>query len=57
MLFREDAFDSRLKTHKLHGKHKKSWAFEIDNSYRITFVFLNGDKVLFLEIGTHNIYK
>lgn len=36
MLFREDAFDSRLKTHKLHGKHKKSWAFEIDNSYRIT---------------------
>lgn len=57
IIFRNDVFDQRLGTHKLHGKDKKVWAFWITNSYRIKFVFLNGDKVLFLEVGTHKIYK
>jgi mRNA-degrading endonuclease YafQ of YafQ-DinJ toxin-antitoxin module len=56
-IFRENPFDSKLKTHKLHGKDKDCWAFWIDYRYRIKFTFLSENEVLFLDIGTHNIYK
>ena len=56
-VFRKNLFDPRLKTHKLSGKDKKCWAFRIDNSYRIKFIFLSRQEVLFLDIGTHAIYK
>ncbi len=56
-IFRENCFDPRLKTHKLKGKQQDSWAFWINDSYRIKFIFLNDNKVLFLNIGTHGIYK
>jgi mRNA-degrading endonuclease YafQ of YafQ-DinJ toxin-antitoxin module len=39
-IFRENPFDSRLKTHKLHGKDRDCWAFWIDYRYRIKFTFL-----------------
>ena len=57
VIFRANLFDSRLETHKLHGMEKDIWSFSINRSYRIKFIFLGGNKVLFLEIGTHNIYK
>lgn len=57
VLFRSNPFDSRLGTHKLHGKEKELWAFWINRSYRIKFVFLKNGDALFLEIGTHEIYK
>ena len=56
-IFKENPFDPRLNTHKLHGKEKGLWAFSITHGYRIKFLPLNGNKVLFLEIGTHEIYK
>jgi len=56
-IFRENPFNPRLKTHKLSGKDKGCWAFWIDNSYRIKFIFLSSREVLFLDIGTHDIYK
>mgnify|MGYP001581384404 FL=1 len=56
-IFRKDPFDSRLDTHKLHGKEKEVWAFFITKSYRIKFTFLKEGVVLFLEIGTHDIYR
>jgi len=56
-IFRENPFDSRLKTHKLHGEEKEAWAFWIDYVYRIKFIFLSDEEVLFLDIGTHEIYK
>lgn len=56
-IFREDVFDPRLRTHKLHGKNKDSWAFWIDHTYRIKFVFLAEEEILFLDVGTHDIYK
>ena len=55
-IFRESPFDSLLRTHKLHGKDKDSWAFWIDYKYRIKFIFLNEKEVLFLDIGTHDMY-
>ncbi|MBI2639438.1 MAG: type II toxin-antitoxin system mRNA interferase toxin, RelE/StbE family [Candidatus Sungbacteria bacterium] len=56
-IFRNNPFDSRLHTHKLHGENENSWAFWIDYTYRIKFVFLAKEEVLFLDIGTHDMYK
>lgn len=56
-IFRENPFDSRLKTHKLHGLLFRYWAFSINNKYRIVFKFADSNTVYFLTVGTHDIYK
>lgn len=56
IIFRNNVFDPRLDTHKLHGREKEAWAFSINRSYRIKFIFLAKGVVLFLEVGAHNIY-
>lgn len=53
-IFREHPFDSRLGTHKLHGDKKDEWAWWIDYSYRVTFVFVSSDEVLYTNVGTHD---
>ncbi len=54
-LFRDsDGHDLRLKVHKLHGKQSGEWAYAVDYSYRITFIFLDAATVLYLDIGTHD---
>lgn len=55
--FRANPFDLILKTHKLSGKEKGIWAFWVNDSYRIKFILLPNREVLFLDIGTHKIYK
>ena len=56
-IFRTNPFDTRLDTHKLHGKYKEYWAFTIANQYRIIFAFIESDIIDFIDIGTHQIYK
>lgn len=56
-IFRTDPFHSLLKTHKLSGREKEMWAFWVNDSYRVKFIFLPNQEVLFLDIGTHKIYK
>jgi len=56
-IFRENPFHTLLNTHKLCGKEKEIWAFRITHSYRIKFIFLDDKEILFLDIGTHDIYK
>lgn len=57
-IFKIDPFDPRLETHKLHGKQKEERSYSINRSYRISFIFLNRNKVLYLNIGTHDeLYK
>lgn len=57
LIFRNNLFEPVLKTHKLSGKDENCWAFWINYSYRIKFLFLAKNKILFLEIGKHDIYK
>lgn len=57
LVFRDNPFHPSLETHKLHGKDADAWAFSIDRKYRIKFLFLGADNVLFLDIGTHDIYR
>ena len=56
-IFRASAFDPRLRTHKLHGQDNDSWAFWVDYTYRIKFIFLGEDEILFLDVGTHDVYN
>lgn len=57
VVFKSSPFDPRLETHKLYGQDREIWAFSINRSYRIKFIFLKEGGVLFLEVGTHDIYK
>lgn len=57
IIFRQNPFDLRLQTHKLRGKEKEHWAFWVDYSYRIKFLFLKEEEILFLDIGTQAVYQ
>lgn len=56
-VFRGNPFHSTLGTHKLSGKDKEHWSFWVNRSYRVKFIFLKEGVVLFLDVGTHDIYK
>jgi addiction module RelE/StbE family toxin len=51
--FQNDPFDQTLRTHKLSGRLKHLWAFSIEYDFRVVFSFLEDDRVLFVDIGTH----
>lgn len=55
-IFKLDNFDSRLKTHKLHGRLNGYYSFSVNFKYRITFSYYNETRVRFDSIGTHDIY-
>lgn len=57
LIFRENPFDRRLSAHRLHRKDSMIWVFSVTQSHRIKFIFIPGGEVIFLEIGTHAIYK
>ena len=57
VLFRDEPFHPSLETHKLHGKDKGACGFSVDRKYRIKFLFLENNRVLFLDIGLHDIYQ
>jgi len=56
-VFRDNPFDSRLKTHKLSGKLRDLWSFSVDYDCRIIFEFKSEKVVIFHTIGGHFIYK
>ena len=55
--FRRNAFDPRLRAHKLKGELSGYWSYSINDAYRILFRFIHVDEVLYYDIGTHSIYK
>lgn len=55
-IFRQNPFDQRLDTHKLHGKLKKLWSFSVDEKNRILFEWVGSDTI-FLDIGDHKLYR
>ncbi len=56
-MFRNDPFDPRLHTHKLHGGLKDYWAFQLDQRHRVIFGFAKERVVWFHAVGDHSIYK
>ena len=51
--FEMNPFHPSLKTHNLSGKLKDCSAFSITHRYRLVFKFLSPDKVLLIDIGSH----
>jgi mRNA-degrading endonuclease YafQ of YafQ-DinJ toxin-antitoxin module len=49
--FRKDAFDPRLRTHKLKGELSAYWAYSVNREYRV--LFLGPSEVLYYDVGTH----
>lgn len=57
-IFRQNPFDERLDTHRLHGKLKEFWSFSINYNYRIIFEVSKDKKEFFFHsVGSHSIYK
>lgn len=56
-LFRTNPYHPSLKTHKLYGKLEKFLSFSVNLSYRVIFKFMDKEKVIFYDVGTHSIYK
>ena len=59
-IFKDDPFDPRLRTHKIHGLSailgRTVHAVVIEGKLRAAF-FIEGDPVVSFAIGTHDIYK
>ncbi len=53
-LFVDTPFHQSLKTHLLSGNLKEYWALSITYEQRLVFQFLADDKVLLIDIGTHD---
>lgn len=56
-IFADNPFDKSLRTHKLKGKLKEYWSFSVNYSYRIVFMFIGKNEVIFYDIGDHGIYQ
>jgi len=59
-MFKHDPFDPRLRTHKIHhlsARFKKTiYAVRVEDDLRSIF-YLEGEKVISIDIGTHAIYR
>ncbi len=57
IFFRENAFHPSLETHKLTGILKNDWAYSVNRQYRIHFYFVDEHTVMYVNVGSHEIYK
>jgi mRNA-degrading endonuclease YafQ of YafQ-DinJ toxin-antitoxin module len=59
-IFKENPFDPRLRTHKIHHLSaeygRTIYSVEIEGDLRAVF-FIKDDCVVTVDIGTHDIYK
>ncbi len=53
-IFKKNPFDERLRAHKLSGKLKDLWSFSIQYDVRVIFYFVEQDKTIFIDIGSHD---
>ena len=52
-IFRDNPFDPTLRTHKLTGAMKDWWSFSVEYDMRVIFSFIEKDRAMFVDIGTH----
>lgn len=56
-IFLANLHDPRLNTHALTGEMSGNWSFSVNYQYRVVFCFIENNNVLFIVIGTHEVYK
>ena len=52
--FTIDPYEPSLKTHKLSGRLKDFWSFSVDYDERVLFYFMEDEKAVFVDIGSHD---
>ena len=52
--FIHDPYSPSLKTHKLHGRLKDLSAFSLTHDLRVAFYFVDSNRVILEDIGTHD---
>lgn len=52
-VFQNDPFEPRLRTHQLSGQLQGLWSFSVDYDCRVIFSFVEPNRALFVDIGTH----
>ena len=53
-VFANNPFEPNLRTHRLSGKLKHLWAFSLGYNLRVVFLFEEDDKIVLIDIGTHD---
>ncbi len=56
-LFNDVTNHKKLKVHKLKGKLQRYYSFSVTYSHRIVFAYETKNRVVFIAIGDHDIYK
>lgn len=54
---RTDSLYPSMETHKLGGALKDDWAYSVNKHYRVHFYFVDDYTVVYVNIGTHDIYN
>lgn len=57
LLFKDVKNHKSLKVHKLHGRLDNCYAFSVDHKTRVIFEYLSKSQALFLDVGTHDVYR
>lgn len=52
-VFSNNPYEPSLKTHKLSGELEGLWSFSINYDIRVIFKFMNKNRVLLTDIGSH----
>jgi len=52
--FTQNPFDPALRTHKLSGELEGLWSFSVEYDCRVIFKFLEGNRALLIDIGSHD---
>lgn len=55
--FKDPENHEKLRVHKLKGKLKDFHSFSVTYSHRIVFAYEDKQTVVFVAIGSHDIYK
>ena len=53
-IFRNDPFDTRLRTHKLRGKLAGMQSFRVEYDVRVVFYFSEPQHAVLVDVGTHD---
>nr|WP_201783843.1 type II toxin-antitoxin system mRNA interferase toxin, RelE/StbE family [Thermodesulfovibrio aggregans] len=52
-VFANNPYEPSLRTHKLSGELEGLWSFSLNYEIRIIFKFLDENRVLLIDIGSH----
>ncbi len=56
-MFKANAFDPRLRTHRLHGELRSLYSYRVTLACRVLFEFTGPDSVLYHDVGSHDVYR